>query len=117
MASGIPRPPHAQYKQTVLNAFQYVTDSMTALDQDALTLQASQTASAAAGQSFTDIGARRLGAISYPITIVSEQRWQSAKLSEVQATATWLVDTAALFQAMGAEVDAGGRDLRREASR
>jgi NodT family efflux transporter outer membrane factor (OMF) lipoprotein len=92
----------AQYKQTVLNAFQNVADSLTALNQDALALQASQAASAAAGQSFTDTGSRyQLGAVSYPTTIVSEQRWQNAKLSEIQARATRLVDTAALFQAMG----------------
>jgi NodT family efflux transporter outer membrane factor (OMF) lipoprotein len=92
----------AQYKQTVLNAFQNVADSLTALNQDALALQASQAASAAAGQSFTDTGSRyQLGAVSYPTTIVSEQRWQNAKLSEIQSRANRLVDTAALFQAMG----------------
>jgi NodT family efflux transporter outer membrane factor (OMF) lipoprotein len=102
-----------QYKQTVLNAFQNVADSLTALNQDALTLQASQAVAAAAGQSFNDAGARyRLGAVSYPTTVASEQRWQSAKLSEIQARATRLVDTAALFQAMGdAHRETGQRSL------
>jgi outer membrane protein TolC len=76
-------------------------------------LQASQAVAAAAGQSFNDAGARyRLGAVSYPTTVASEQRWQSAKLSEIQARATRLVDTAALFQAMGdAHRETGQRSL------
>jgi hypothetical protein len=35
------------------------------------------------------------------MTVTSEQRWQSATLSEIQDTASRLIDTAALFQAMG----------------
>ncbi|MGC1546893.1 MAG: efflux transporter outer membrane subunit [Rhodanobacter sp.] len=92
----------AQYKQTVLNAFQNVADSLIALNQDALALESAQAAAAAAQQSFTDAGARyRLGAVAYPTTVVSEQRWQNARLSEIQAQAARLADTAALFQAMG----------------
>jgi len=92
----------AQYKQTVLNAFQNVADSLTALNQDALTLASAQAAATAAQQSFMDTGARyRLGAVAYPVTVISEQRWQNAKLQEIQARATRLTDTAALFQAMG----------------
>jgi NodT family efflux transporter outer membrane factor (OMF) lipoprotein len=92
----------AQYRQTVLNAFQNVADALTALNQDALALQGAQNASAAAHQSFTENDSRyHLGAVSYPTTLASEQRWQSATLSEIQDTAGRLVDTAALFQAMG----------------
>jgi NodT family efflux transporter outer membrane factor (OMF) lipoprotein len=92
----------AQYRQTVLNAFQNVADALTALNQDALALQGAQNASAAARQSFTENDSRyHLGAVSYPTTLASEQRWQSATLSEIQDTAGRLVDTAALFQAMG----------------
>lgn len=92
----------ANYQQTVLNAFQNVADTLTALNQDALTLQAAQDQSAAAQQSFSDTGARyRLGAISYPSMVLSEQHWQSAVLTEIQARASRLTDTAALFQAMG----------------
>jgi outer membrane protein TolC len=92
----------SQYQQTVLNAFQNVADTLTALNQDALALQAAQAASAAARASFTENDSRyKLGAVSYPMTVASEQRWQSATLSEIQDTASRLVDTAALFQAMG----------------
>jgi outer membrane protein TolC len=93
----------SQYQQTVLNAFQNVADSLTALDQDALALQSAHTAAAVAEESFTENHSRlQLGAVSYPATVTSEQRWQSATLSEIQYTASRLVDTAALFQAMGA---------------
>ncbi|HUA82079.1 MAG TPA: efflux transporter outer membrane subunit [Dyella sp.] len=92
----------ATYQQTVLNAFQNVADTLTALNQDALTLQAAQDQAAAAQQAFSDTDARyRLGAISYPSMVLSEQQWQSAALTEIQARAARLTDTAALFQAMG----------------
>jgi NodT family efflux transporter outer membrane factor (OMF) lipoprotein len=92
----------AQYQQAVLNAFQNVADTLTALNQDALTLQAATDEAAAASQSFTDTDARyRLGAASYPEAVISEQHLQSAKLSEIQARAARMSDTAALFQSMG----------------
>jgi NodT family efflux transporter outer membrane factor (OMF) lipoprotein len=97
----------AQYQQTVLNAFQNVADTLTALDQDALTLQSAQVAATSAEQSFSDAGARyRLGAIAYPTTLASEQQWQNARLVEIRAKAARLTDTAALFQAMGVPPDA-----------
>lgn len=92
----------SQYRQTVLNAFQNVADTLTALQQDALALQAAQAASAAAEQSHADAQSRyRLGAVSYPATLLSEQRWQNARLTDIQASAARLADTAALYQAMG----------------
>jgi NodT family efflux transporter outer membrane factor (OMF) lipoprotein len=92
----------AQYQQTVLNAFQNVADTLTALNQDALALQAAQLASAAAHSSFTENQSRyQLGGVSYPMTLASEQRWQAATLTEIQDTAARLIDTAALFQSMG----------------
>jgi len=92
----------SQYQQTVLNAFQNVADTLTALTQDAPGLQAAQLAAAAAERSFTDTHSRYLlGAVSYPATLASEQRWHSAALTEIQLRAARLTDTAALFQAMG----------------
>jgi NodT family efflux transporter outer membrane factor (OMF) lipoprotein len=92
----------ALYQQTVLNAFQNVADCLTALNQDAMALQAAQLSAATAHQSFSDTDGRyRLGALSYPLALASQQRWQNATLTEIQDTATRLIDTAALFQAMG----------------
>jgi NodT family efflux transporter outer membrane factor (OMF) lipoprotein len=99
----------AQYQQTVLNAFQNVADTLTALDQDARSLRSAQQAAAAAQQSFTDTRSRYLlGAVSYPATVASEQRWQNAALSEIQQRSARLVDTAGLFQAMGTAPDRSG---------
>jgi NodT family efflux transporter outer membrane factor (OMF) lipoprotein len=93
---------NAQYRQTVLGAFQNVADTLTALDQDALALQAAQSGAASARQSHDDAKRRyALGAASYPLTLATEQRWQNARVQEIQATALRLIDTAALFQAMG----------------
>ena len=92
----------SSYQQTVLNAFQNVADTLTALNEDADTLQAAQIAAKAAQQTFANTDARyRLGGTSYPAMVQSEQHWQNAKLTEIQARASRLADTAALFQAMG----------------
>jgi outer membrane protein TolC len=92
----------AQYRQTVLNAFRDVADTLTALNQDALALQAAQAAAAAAQAAYIENDSRyRLGAVSYPMSVEIELRWRSATLSEIQDTASRLIDTAALFQAMG----------------
>ncbi|GGA11428.1 efflux transporter outer membrane subunit [Dyella caseinilytica] len=100
----------AQYQQAVLNAFQNVADTLTALDQDALTLQAASSQATTAGLAFADTDARyRLGSVSYPETVLSEQHLQSAKLTEIQARAARMTDTAALFQAMGTPPVASAR--------
>ena len=92
----------ANYQQTVLNAFQNVADTLMALNQDALTLQAAQEEASVAQQSLGLAEARyRLGATSYPSRVLSEQHWQNARLTEIQARAARLTDTAVLFQAMG----------------
>ena len=92
----------AQYRQAVLNAFHDVADTLVALEQDADALQAANAAADASRQSFEETQARRkLGAASYPAAVAREQRWQQARQSAIQATAARLVDTAALFQAMG----------------
>lgn len=96
----------AQYRQTVLGAFQNVADTLTALDQDALALKAAQSGEVSARQSFEDAQRRyRLGSASYPATLAGEQGWQNARLQAIQATAARLVDTAALYQAMGTPTD------------
>lgn len=96
----------SQYRQTVLGAFQNVADTLTALDQDALALRAAQNGEASARQSFDDAQRRyRLGAASYPAALASESGWQNARVQAIQATATRLMDTAALYQAMGTPVD------------
>ncbi len=92
----------AQYRSTVLSAFQNVADSLHALESDAETLKAAVAAEKAAADSL-DITRRQLqlGAINYLGLLTAESAYQTALVNVVQAQATRLADTAALFQALG----------------
>ncbi|KGS08814.1 efflux transporter outer membrane subunit [Burkholderia sp. ABCPW 111] len=101
-----------QYKQTVLAAFQDVADKLAALDNDASALDASNRSAVAARGAFDDTAARvRLGALPPSAARASEQQYRNARLDEIRATGTRLVDTARLFQAMGTPTD-GGKDAK-----
>ena len=92
----------AQYRATVLNAFQNVADALQAIQSDAQALRAAAKAERAADTSLA-IARRQLelGDIS-PLTLLSsEQAYQQAHLNLVQAQANRLADTVALFQALG----------------
>ena len=92
----------AQYRNTVLVAFQSVSDVLRALQLDAATLKAQQAAVRAASSTFDLARSQyRFGAITY-ITLLNAQRsYLQARLSLVQAQAARFADTAALFQALG----------------
>jgi NodT family efflux transporter outer membrane factor (OMF) lipoprotein len=92
----------AQYRATVLSAFQNVADSLRALQSDANALRAASASEAAARRSL-DIVHRQLdlGQIAYLSVLNAENTYQQARLALVQAEANRLADTAALFQALG----------------
>lgn len=92
----------AQYRNTVLGAFQNVADTLRALQLDAATLRA-QDAALRAASATLDLarGQYRLGAIAYVTLLNSERSYAQARLAVVQAQATRFADTAALFQALG----------------
>jgi NodT family efflux transporter outer membrane factor (OMF) lipoprotein len=92
----------AQYRQTVISAFQNVSDALRALQTDADTLRAAQTAEAAASRSLS-IARQQVeqGAIAYYSVLSVEQTYQATHLALVQAQVSRLSDTAALFQALG----------------
>ncbi len=92
----------AQYRSTVLVAFQNVADTLTALDQDARGLQATATAADAAKVTL-DLSQRQWkdGYASYLSLLNAEQADQQAQIALVQAQANRYADTAALFQALG----------------
>lgn len=92
----------AQYRETVLQAFQNVADVLRALDADALALKAQAEAEAAARDS-RDITGKQfsLGAVSYLTLLDSERQYQQARIALVQVQAVRYADTAALFQALG----------------
>jgi len=92
----------AQYRATVLNAFQNVADSLQAIQSDAAALRAAAKAERAAARSLA-IARRQLalGDISTLLLLGAEQAYQQAKLNLVQAQANRLQDTVALFQSLG----------------
>jgi NodT family efflux transporter outer membrane factor (OMF) lipoprotein len=92
----------AQYRSTVITAFQNVADVLHALYFDAAALDASLRAERAAATSL-DIGrqALQLGSISYLSLLNAEQTYQQAVIALAQARANRYADTAALFQALG----------------
>ncbi len=92
----------AQYKNTVLGAFQNVADALRALQLDAATLKAQNTALRAASETL-DLarGQYRLGAITYVTLLNAQRSYQQARLALVQAQAARYADTAALFQSLG----------------
>jgi outer membrane protein TolC len=92
----------AQYRGTVIAAFQNVADTLQALQFDADGLQAAATAERAAADSLA-IARRQveLGDIGYVSLLAAEQTYQQAVLALVQAQANRYADTAALFQALG----------------
>ena len=92
----------AQYRSTVLAAFQNIADTLTALDQDAETVQAANDAADAAKLTL-DLAQRqwRAGYAGYLALLSAEQANQQSQINLVQAEASRYADTAALFQALG----------------
>ncbi|MDR3429646.1 efflux transporter outer membrane subunit [Silvimonas sp.] len=92
----------AQYRQTVLSAFQNVADTLVSLEEDANLLNQTQRAANAAHEMSSNTEARyQLGALPFYATLTAGQQYQSAHVQFVRARAARLADTAALFDAMG----------------
>src|SRR5215468_5177645 len=92
----------AQYRSTVITAFQNVADVLSALRTDAAAVDKAIAAERAAFRSL-DIARQRyqLGDIAYLFLLNAQQTYQQALITLVQARANRLADTAALFQALG----------------
>jgi NodT family efflux transporter outer membrane factor (OMF) lipoprotein len=92
----------AQYRSTVITAFQNVADALRAIQSDAVALQKAVASESAASRSLA-ITRRRmeLGDINYLGLLNAQQTYQQAVLSLAQAKAARLADTVALFQALG----------------
>jgi NodT family efflux transporter outer membrane factor (OMF) lipoprotein len=92
----------AQYRSTVITAFQNVADTLHALLSDADALKAAVAAEHAA-QVTLDLTRRRsqVGYVNYLTLLSAEQTYETAVITRVQAQASRFADTAALFQALG----------------
>jgi NodT family efflux transporter outer membrane factor (OMF) lipoprotein len=92
----------ASYRQTVLTAFAQVADTLTALEHDAVALQAQSEALAAARGSVALVQANyRAGLVSYLDVLAADAQLQRAQLDHIQAQALRLQDSAALYLALG----------------
>jgi NodT family efflux transporter outer membrane factor (OMF) lipoprotein len=92
----------ANYKATVLTAFQNVADALLALQGDADALAAQTTAERSAAGSLDLVQAQyKAGGASYLQVLTAEQTYQNAAVALVKARAQRFTDTAALFQALG----------------
>jgi outer membrane protein TolC len=92
----------AQYRVTVIGAYQDVADVLRALQYDANTLQVAVTAEQAASRSLELVHKeQQFGELAYLSVLHAEQMYQTARLAVVQAQSARLADTAALFQALG----------------
>jgi NodT family efflux transporter outer membrane factor (OMF) lipoprotein len=92
----------AQYRATVLTAFQNVADTLRALDADAAALKSQAEAEALAKETLALAQEQyKLGGISYLVLLDAQRSFQQAHINLVQAQAARYADTAALFQALG----------------
>jgi len=92
----------ANYRSTVITAFQNVSDTLHALQGDAEALAAQTLSERAAAESLALVQAQyKSGAASYLQVLTSQQSYQTAAVALVKARAQRYADTAALFQALG----------------
>lgn len=92
----------AQYRSTVIAAFQNVADTLHALTADGASVRAAEVAEQEAARSLSLTRQQlALGQVARPSLLLAEQAHQQAAIALVQAQANRLADTAALFQALG----------------
>jgi NodT family efflux transporter outer membrane factor (OMF) lipoprotein len=92
----------ALYRNVVLTAFQNVADTLRALQADARAVSAAITAERAAARNIDVIRKQvEQGQVSIPVLLTAQQAYLQTSLATVQAQATRLADTVALFQALG----------------
>ena len=92
----------ANYRSTVLGAFQNVADALRAIEADANALRAQSDAAALARESLDlSTSQYKFGAISYLALLDAQRIDQQTRVTLVQAQAARYADTAALFQALG----------------
>jgi len=92
----------AQYRSTVITAFQNVADALHAIQTDSDALTAAAAAQSAASRSLA-IARKQLtlGQVSGVALLTAQQAESQTRLALVQAEANRFADTAALFQALG----------------
>ncbi|MGD9544295.1 MAG: efflux transporter outer membrane subunit [Methylocystis sp.] len=92
----------AQYRSTVVNAFQNVADALRSLQSDAKAVETARKSEDASRRSLDIVRMQlKYGQVSQIAVFTAQRIYFSAALLRVQAEATRLADTAALFMALG----------------
>ena len=92
----------ANYRQTVLDAFVQVADSLKALEHDAEALQAQVEAKHATSEALNLLQANyRAGLVTYLDVLTADVQFHEATIAYLQAVAQRYQDTVALFVALG----------------
>lgn len=92
----------AEYRKVVIAAFQNVADTLHAINYDAEFLKAALRSELALKDT-AELTRKQyaLGYASYQMVLLAEQNFRQAEVNLIQAQATRLGDTAALYQALG----------------
>ncbi|MDE2346770.1 MAG: efflux transporter outer membrane subunit [Gammaproteobacteria bacterium] len=94
------------YRSAVLNAFSNVADVLRALQHDAETANSEKRALEDASRGFALVRSQyQSGAVDYLSLLTSEVQYDTARIAYIQAQTRQLVDTVALYVALG-----GGQD-------
>ena len=97
----------AQYRQTVLAAFQSVADTLVSLDEDAKELEQTQRSADALKEVQQELEGRFAeGSAPLYAVLGARSQYQNAYVTYVAARATRLTDSAALLDAMGSPTSA-----------
>lgn len=92
----------ANYRQTVLSAFEQVADTLRALENDAEALKSQSEALSTAEETVRLLQANyQSGTAGYLQMLVADAQYSQAKIGYLQALAQRLQDTVALFVALG----------------
>lgn len=92
----------ADYRQTVLTAFQDVADALRAIEIDARALQAQTVAEKTSYETLKIAKIQyTLGGANYLNILAAQRQYQTARIDRIKAQAARYADTAALFQALG----------------
>lgn len=92
----------AQYRDTVIHAFQNVADALRSLQSDAKAVMTARKFEDAAKRSLDIVRMQvKYGQVSQLAVLNAQRTYLTASLSRVQAEAARLSDTAALFMALG----------------
>ncbi|MEO6986641.1 MAG: efflux transporter outer membrane subunit [Paralcaligenes sp.] len=95
----------ANYQSVVLESLRSVADTLRAVENDAQTLASLASGDAAAQGSLQSMERQyKLGAASYVQLLIAQQQAQQLRINLVAAQAQRLVDSVALYQAMGGGV-------------